>query len=121
DQKQAEHALAARERELSQLIDLVPSHLWRLGPDGEPTFFNQRMVDFIGLDVPDTIRPDMSRLEAMITTVVHPGDADDFRDALHQSLASGAPFSARYRLRRADGIYHWMSSRGEALKDDTGN
>ena len=42
-------ALRDRERELSQLVDMVPSHLWRLSADGEPTFFNKRMVDFLGL------------------------------------------------------------------------
>ena len=44
DQKRAEVALHDRERELSQLVDMVPSHVWRLTPDGEPTFFNRRMV-----------------------------------------------------------------------------
>ena len=41
-------------RELSQLVDMVPSHIRRLTPEGEPTFFNKRMVDFLGLDVADT-------------------------------------------------------------------
>ena len=27
----------------------------------------------------------------------------------------------RYRLRRADGAYHWMSSRAEPLRDQDGN
>ena len=34
EQKQAEAALPDRERGLSQLVDMVPSHLWRLTPDG---------------------------------------------------------------------------------------
>ena len=53
----AEAALRERERELSQLVDMVPSHLWRLTPDGEPVFFNRRMIEFLGLDVADTDRP----------------------------------------------------------------
>src|SRR3546814_17255381 len=36
-------ALLDRERELSQLVDLVPSYLWRLTPEGEPNFFNKRL------------------------------------------------------------------------------
>jgi PAS domain S-box-containing protein len=120
DQKRAEAALRDRERELSQLVDLVPSHVWRLTPDGEPTFFNQRMVDYLGLDVSDTAKPGMSRLEAVIETV-HPEDAATFRDTLHQSLVTGESFALRYRLRRADGLYHWMSSRAEPLRDPDGN
>jgi PAS domain S-box-containing protein len=75
DQKQAEAALRDRERELSQLVDMVPSHLWRLTPEGRPIFFNRRMVEFLGMDVTEIDRPGMSRLEALVDTVVHPDDA----------------------------------------------
>src|SRR5262249_19851893 len=70
----AELALRDRERELSQLVDMIPSLIWRLTPDGEPVFFNRRMVDFLGMDIADTDKPGMSRLEAVIETV-HPSDA----------------------------------------------
>ncbi|WP_395676687.1 PAS domain-containing protein [Inquilinus sp.] len=113
-------ALRHRERELAQLADMVPSHLWRLTPDGEPIFFNRRMVDFLGLDVADTNRPGLTRLAAMIEATVHPDDAAAFGDALRRCLATGEPFAMRYRLRRADGAYRWMSSRAEAMRDQAG-
>lgn len=114
-----QEALRTRERELSQLVDVVPSHVWRLTPDGKPTFFNRRMVDFLGLDVADAGGSGMSRLEAVIETI-HPDDAAAFRDALSRSLATGDGFAMRYRLRRADGIYRWMSSRAEPMRDHAG-
>lgn len=116
----AQEALRDRERELSLLVDMVPSHVWRLTPEGEPTFFNKRMVDFLGLNVADTDRPGMSRLTAMIDAALHPDDAAAFRDALTSCLASGETFAMRYRLRRADGIYRWMSSRAEPMRDHAG-
>ncbi len=119
DQKPVAAALRDREQELSLLVDMVPSHLWRLTPDGEPTFFNRRMVDFLGLDVPDTDKPGMSRLEAVIETV-HPDDAAEFRDRLNRCLVTGERFTMRYRLRRADGVYRWMSSRAEPMRDHDG-
>jgi PAS domain S-box-containing protein len=119
DLKPIEEALRDREHELSQLINMVPSHLWRLTPEGEPTFFNKRMVDFIGLDVPDMDRPGISRLEAVIETV-HPDDAAKFRDTLNRCLVTGEHFTMRYRLRRADGVYRWMSSRAEPMRDPGG-
>src|SRR5690606_36288969 len=67
--KKMEAALRERQRELAQLIDMVPSHLWRLSRNGEPTFFNKRMADFLGMDVADMDNPGMSRLEMLITTV----------------------------------------------------
>jgi PAS domain S-box-containing protein len=118
--KKTEAALRDRERELSQLVDMVPSHLWRLTPDGQPIFFNRRMIDFLGMDVADTERPGMTRLAAMIAATVHPDDAAEFRDALGSCLATGVPFALRYRLRRVDGVYRWMSSRATPLRDRNG-
>jgi PAS domain S-box-containing protein len=112
--------LRGREQELSQLVDMVPSHAWRLTPDGEPTFFNKRMVDFLGLDVADMAEPGMSRLTAMIEAGVHPDDRAAFGDTLRRCLVTGERFALRYRLRRADGVYHWMSSRAEPLRDQDG-
>jgi PAS domain S-box-containing protein len=108
--------LRERERELSQLVDMVPSHIWRLTPDGEPVFFNKRMVDFLGFDIADAGKRRISRLDAVIEAV-HPDDAAEFRDALAGGLASGETFAMRYRLRRADGVYRWMDCRAEPLRD----
>jgi PAS domain S-box-containing protein len=111
--------LLGRERELSQLVDMVPSHIWRLTPDGDPVFFNKRMVDFLGFDIADTDKPGKSRLDAVIETV-HPSDAPAFRDVLNRCFATGETFALRYRLRGADGVYRWMSSRAEPMRDQTG-
>src|SRR3546814_2714276 len=119
EQKQAEAARRDRERELSQLVDMVPSLVWRLTPDGAPTFFNRRMADFLGLDVADTERSSKSRLDALIE-IIHPDDAAEFRDSLGRCLITGEPFSMRYRLRRADGGYRWMSGRADPLREKEG-
>lgn len=111
----AQAELRERERELSQLVDMVPSHLWRLTPDGEPVFFNKRMVDFLGFDIADADKRGVSRLDAVIEAI-HPDDATEFRDALTGGLAKGETFAIRYRLRRADNVYRWMDFRAEALR-----
>ncbi|TAY83405.1 PAS domain-containing protein [Rhizobium leguminosarum] len=118
--RQSVGTLRERERELSHLVDMVPSHVWRLTPEGEPTFFNKRMIDFLGLDVADFDKPGMSRLEAVLEATIHPEDAAGFGDALRHCLVSGGSFAMRYRLRRADGLYRWMSSRAEPMRDQSG-
>lgn len=120
DQKQAEATLRDREQELSQLVDMVPSHLWRLTSDGEPIFFNRRMIEFIGMDVVDLGNSRRNRMEDLIDAFVHPDDAHAMKQALAQSLTTGQHFVMRYRLRRTDGVYHWMSSRAEPLRDHVG-
>jgi PAS domain S-box-containing protein len=121
EQKQIEAQRRDRELELSQLVDMVPSHVWRLTPDGEPTFFNKRMVDFLGLNVTDTEKPGKTRLEVLIETVVHADDVGTLSATLHRSLITGERFSIDYRLRRVDGVYRWMSSHAEPMRDQAGH
>jgi hypothetical protein len=118
-QQLAQDAHREREWELTRLIDLVPGHLWRLRPDGEPTFFNQRMVDDLGLDATRTVRPGKTRLQVIIDSV-HPDDAAGFGAKLRKCLTTGESFAMRYRMRRADGGYRWMSGRAEPKRDQRG-
>lgn len=120
DEMRAQEALRNREHELSQLVDMVPSLLWRLSPDGAPTFFNKRLIDFLGLDVAEMEKPGMSRLSALIDVAVHPDDAESLAEALNHSLVTGERFSKQYRLRRADGVYRWVKGSAEPLRDENG-
>ncbi|MBA2920862.1 MULTISPECIES: PAS domain-containing protein [Sphingomonas] len=118
DLMRAQEGLRHRERELSQLIDMVPSHIWRLSAVGEPMFFNKRMVDFLGWNVED--REEGSGLLSLLKAI-HPEDVKAFETSLGQSIENGDSFAMRYRLRRADGEYRWMSGRAEPVRDDRGH
>jgi PAS domain S-box-containing protein len=121
DEMRAQDALRERERELSQLVNMVPAQIRRLTPQGEPTFFNKRLLDFFGLDnVASLDRPGMSRLAAAIGSLVHPDDATRLLEGVHRSLESGEPFFTKYRMLRADGAYRWVDGRGEPLRDESG-
>ncbi|NVP58305.1 MASE1 domain-containing protein [Mycoplana rhizolycopersici] len=120
DLVKAQDDLRNRERELSQLVDMVPSLLWRLSPKGEPTFFSKRLVEFCGLDVSDFDGPRNDRLAEAIATLFHPDDIVRLEETLKRSLATGESFNLSYRMRRADGTYRWMSGRAEPLRDDDG-
>jgi PAS domain S-box-containing protein len=120
EQKRAEAALRNRERELSQLVDMVPSYLWRISPDGVPVFFNKRLVDFLGFDVADLDDPDRSRLDAFIKAAIHPDDAGVVAEAVGRSLAAGEPLSMKWRMRRTDGTYRWMAASAEAMRNHDG-
>ncbi|MGK7652228.1 PAS domain-containing protein [Roseovarius sp. B08] len=113
--KRTEAELLRQKLELSQLINMVPSHVWSLTPEGEPTFFNKQMVDYLGFDLSEAEKRGITGLE-MILGSVHAEDAKDFRRTIDHCLATGKPFAFRYRLRRADGVYHWMSSRAEPIQ-----
>ena len=119
--QQALLTLSESERELSLLVNMVPVHIRRLTPEGEPTFFNKRLLDFFGLhDVGELDRPGMSRLAAALKTLVHPDDSAGLMETARHSLATGEPFALKYRMRRADGAYRWVDGRGEPLRDQSG-
>ncbi|MEI3855695.1 MULTISPECIES: PAS domain-containing sensor histidine kinase [unclassified Ensifer] len=115
-QKKAEESLRARSVELSLLVDMVPSNLWRLTPDGTTTLVNRRMADYLGLDLSN-----VSDVASVMDTIFHPDDADAVYAELTRCLANGERFSMRYRLLRADGVYRWMSGRAEPMRDQDGN
>ncbi|WP_026622317.1 PAS domain S-box-containing protein (plasmid) [Ensifer sp. WSM1721] len=118
--RQSVGALRDRERELSQIVDMVPVHIRRLTPEGEPTFFNKRLVDFFGFDLQQLNRPGTSQLVANIETLVHPDDAPGLLQAVRHAVATGEPYSMKYRMRRADGVYRWVDGRAEPLRDEGG-
>jgi PAS domain S-box-containing protein len=120
ERKRAEAALRDRERELSQLVDMVPVHIRRLTPQGEPTFFNKRLRDFFGLDVVDLDNAGTSRLATAMKSLVHPDDRDTLLEMFRQSLVTGERYSGKYRMRRADGAYCWVDTRAEPLRDENG-
>jgi PAS domain S-box-containing protein len=118
--RQSVEALRDRERELSQIVDMVPVHIRRLTPEGEPTFFNKRLVDFFGFDLQQLNKPGTSQLVTNIETLVHPDDAPSLLQAVRHAVATGEPYSMKYRMRRADGVYRWVDGRAEPLRDERG-
>src|SRR5262249_19892427 len=99
----AQEAIRERERELSLFVDMIPSHLWRVSPEGVTTLTNRHMADFLGVDLGDT-----RELEDVFDNIFHPDDADAVSEVFNRCLASGETFAMKYRLRRADGFYRWM-------------
>lgn len=52
---------------------------------------------------------------------IHPEDASRIESSVQDHLAGHAPnYEAEYRVRHADGKYHWLLARGRCLRDVTG-
>ena len=109
-----------REQSLTQLIDMVPGHLWMLAPDGKPIFSSKRMTDYIGFAFADIAAREAVLPEYIAERVIHPEDIESFKGTLQRSVTTGISFSNRYRVRRSDGVYRWMDGRAEPLRDQNG-
>ena len=108
-------ALRESEYKLRRIIDTVPSLLWSVGPDGEPTYVSQHVLEYSGMRFEDFQH---GGWEAF----VHPADFPETAKALYHAIQTGTSFQSLHRLRRAaDGEYRWHHARGEPLRDRQGN
>jgi PAS domain S-box-containing protein len=111
--KQAEEALRESEYKLRQIVETVPSLIWSLAPDGEPTHFNQRQLDYFGMSFEDLKHRGRGAF-------VHPDDVPEHEKAFSHAIQTGTSYQGVLRLRRADGEYRWHHARGEPLRDRDG-
>src|SRR6476620_8115998 len=113
ERKRAEEALRESEYKLRQIIETVPSLIWSADPAGEPTQFNQRLLDYSGMRLEDFQH---GAWEAFLHPVDFPGTAKAF----YQAIRTGTSYEAVHRLRRSDGEYRWHHARAEPLRDRQG-
>jgi hypothetical protein len=122
DRKRAEDALRKSEQQLRLLIDTMPALVWCATPDGEPSYLNKRLMDYIGFTLESFDDPENgSRRSVALEAVVHPDDIPVLEQRWTHSVTTGKSFTLRYRLRRADGAFRWVDGRGEPLHDDHGS
>ena len=117
---EAEEALRARELQLRLLVDTIPTMVWCTTPEGEPSYLNKKLMDYVGLTLNDLEAPDGTRLTGAIESVVFPDDRPAVRANLEHSFRTGKHFSMKYRHVRADGVYRWVDGRAEPLRDADG-
>src|ERR1700751_783969 len=113
DRRKAEGAVRESEYKLRQIIDTVPSIVWTLGTEGENTYANRRLLDYIGVSRKDFRKRGWQRF-------VHPDDLPGTLKAFHHAIETGTSYEAVHRVRRSDGEFRWHRERGEPLRDREG-
>ena len=109
----AEAALQESEYKLRQIIEAVPGLVWSTGPDGEPNYVNQRLLDYTGTRLEDFKNRKWERF-------LHPDDVPEFAKAVDHAIETGTFFESVHRLRRSNGEYRWHHGRIEPLRDREG-
>ena len=113
DRPKAEGAVRESEYKLRQIIDTVPGIVWATGPDGENTYANQRLLDYIGVPHRDFRKRGWQQF-------VHPDDLPETLKAFHHAIETGTSYEAVHRVRRSDGEFRWHRDHGEPLRDREG-
>jgi PAS domain S-box-containing protein len=111
--KQRTEAARRSERELRDVVNTVPAHVWRTSPEGHVDFVNDRWLQFTGLALDEAFG---WKWEA----VVHPDDRTRVVADWHTALKNGQAMESEARVRRADGEYCWWFMRNVPLRDETG-
>jgi PAS domain S-box-containing protein len=111
--KQRTEAARRSERELSDVVNTVPAHVWSTSPEGEVDFVNDRWLQFTGLALDEAFG---WKWEA----VVHPDDRTRVVADWHTAAKNGQAMESEARVRRADGEYCWWFIRNVPLRDETG-
>ncbi len=113
ERHQWEDALRESEARFRTLADSAPVLIWVIGVDGRIEFWNRTHREFTGHR--DRL-PSLDEWRRM----VHPDDAPGLTAMHERSRATGLPFEARFRLRRHDGQWRWLTSVGLPRRDERG-
>jgi formate hydrogenlyase transcriptional activator len=111
DLKRAEERLAEHARQLKQVIDLNPLHMFIWEADASVSYGNQASRDYFGSIPPLPPRE-------FLALVTHPDDLEELQAGLSEALSNGTPFAMEMRMRRHDGEYRWFLYHINPLRDE---
>jgi PAS domain S-box-containing protein len=103
----------ASESQFAVLAESLPQLVWSARPDGYYDYFNCRWHELTGLTQEACLG------EGWIDAL-HPDERPGVLALWRLSLEMGEPYEGEHRLRRADGEYVWMLSRGIPIRDTSG-
>src|SRR5262249_22602585 len=102
ERKLAEVALKERERELRQLIDVVPHNIIVFGADASPVYANHSLLEYFGLTLEDVRASDFR------ARILHPDDLDRVTFERENAMSRGVGWEVEARILRKDGQYRWF-------------
>ncbi len=113
ERKQLE-VLRESEQRFRTLAEALPQLVWTSTPDGNCDYFNSKWADYTGLPVEELLGTRWrDTLEAQ--------DRERTSDQWREALKGQTPYDLEYRIRRADGAYHWFKVRATPLRDRAGD
>jgi formate hydrogenlyase transcriptional activator len=101
----------ASEERLRLIVDNIPGLVGTRTATGGPEFVNRQMLEFFGQSLEEL--PDWSSL-------IHPDDRERVVNLWRRSVETGQPYDVEHRARRADGVFRWLHSRAQPLRDAEG-
>jgi PAS domain S-box-containing protein len=105
DRKRAELALRESEEHYRSMVELNPHTPWVMDTQGKATELSSRWEKMTGL-------PAVQALGTGWLNMLHPDDLERVKQAIKDAVASAQPTEIDYRIRRPEGGWRWVRSRG---------
>ena len=110
----AEEKIRQDQRELRQIVEVIPQLIMVLASDGRFLYVNQAVLEYTGRTQEEMLSADARE------RIIHPEDLEWLREKRQQAMSCGIPFEAEYRALRKDGQYRWFLTRLNPLRDEQG-
>ena len=92
------------------IAEAMPQLVWTASGEGKIDYFNQRWIDYTGVDL------DEFRRRGEYVGIVHADDIDETWKRWTEAIESGTPYEQEFRLRRGtDASYRWFLCRAVPL------
>ena len=111
--QQSEKALIERERQLQQIVDIVPQHMVLLETDFRNSYGNQTAREYFG-------QGERTSPTDFVNKTTHPEDAERLLAWLLHTISGDKPGETEARIRKRDGLYRWFLHQLTPLRDDRG-
>ncbi|MGA2982013.1 MAG: sigma 54-interacting transcriptional regulator [Terriglobales bacterium] len=112
--RQSEEALIERERQLQQIVDIVPQHMVLLETDFSNSYGNHTAGEYFG-------HVERRSPADFVKKTTHPEDTERLLAWLLRTLDGDQADETEVRIRRRDGQYRWFLHQLTPLRDDRGS
>ncbi len=113
ERKLAEIELRSQNAWFKALTDSMPHLTWTTTASGACDHVSKQWTAYTGVS-------EQVQLGTGWLQQVHPADRDSLAELCQHHFTTGLPIEARFRIRRADGIYRWFHSHGVPIRDSLG-
>ena len=100
-------------RQLEQILDVVPQHMFILEADGTLSFANRAAREYLG-------EIEFVSHTQWLTRIIHPEDLASLLQAYRDTTRHGIPVEAEARVRNKAGQYRWFLHQLFPLRDGEG-
>ncbi len=94
------------------LANAMPQLVWIAEPNGDVTYYNDRVSEFCGASYSESVW----RWDGLL----HPDDQEPTTKAWQRSVANGTVYEVSHRIKMKDGSFRWFLSRAFPEKDEQG-